>query len=91
MRALKIIIAVLLATSPILASNDGNSEQVITDLPDVQLRVHQQSNIYFSVTNFGFLGSQGGEYSDSEGNFIIAPSAEFPAESEIEYLFQGAI
>jgi|GEM_PF-6450962 len=60
-------------------------------LPNTQLFVHRESNIYFSVTNFGIIGSQEGQFHDYEGYFDPAPGAEFPADSEIEHLFFGAI
>jgi hypothetical protein len=60
-------------------------------LPDTQLRVHRTSDILFSVTNFGLIGSQDGEFSDEEGFFPVAPGAEYPAYSNIDYLFQGAL
>ena len=34
---------------------------------------------------------RGGDIQDYENVFIIAPGAEFPAESNVDYLFQGAI
>jgi len=93
MSALKIIIAVLIIASPVLALDNGKTinTPVTLDLPDTQLRVHAQSRIYFSVTNYGFIGSQGGDMEDYENVFTIAPGAEFPAGSNIDYLFQGAI
>jgi hypothetical protein len=65
--------------------------QVSAQLPDSQLRVHRVSNIQFSVTNFGLIGSQDGTFRDEEGVFLVAPGAEFPANSNIGYLFQGAL
>ncbi len=64
---------------------------IMGQLPDTQLRVHRESNILFSVTNFGFIGSQDGGFPDEEGIFAVPPGAEFPAYSGKEYLFQGAI
>src|SRR3990170_2019720 len=52
--------------------------------------VHRESNLWLTITNWGFLGSQGGSQWDSETN-LPAPSAEFPGGSGFEYLFQGAI
>lgn len=60
------------------------------DLPDVQVGVHHDSNIEFTVTNFGILGSLGGSYIDPETG-LEAPGAEFPAGSNIDYLFQGSL
>lgn len=93
MKSVITIIAVILLAYPIMATDfgKGGGGSVITDLPDTQLRVHHQSNIYFSVTNFGMIGSQGGDFDDYEGVFQVAPGAEFPAGSAIEHLFQGSI
>jgi len=65
MNAFKFLIAVLIMTSPVFALDNGKdaNETTILDLPDAQLRVHAQSNVYFSVTNFGMIGSQGGRHS----------------------------
>ncbi len=93
MKTIVTILTVLFLVPSLYAQNpsDGGGAPVITDLPDAQLRVHSESNIYFSVTNFGIIGSQGGAYSDYEGNFPVAPGAEFPADSDIDHLFQGAL
>ena len=56
----------------------------------VQQLVYRESNLWFTITNWGFLGSEGGSQWDSETN-QPAPSAEFPGGSGLEYLFQGAI
>jgi hypothetical protein len=53
--------------------------------------VHRWPNINFSVTNFGFLGSREGQFGDTEEFFDPAPGAMFPAGSDLDYLFQGAI
>jgi len=65
-------------------------DPVITDVPDFQLRVHRESNIALSVTNYGKLGSEGGNLYDPETG-TPAPSAEFPENSGIDYLFHGMI
>jgi hypothetical protein len=52
---------------------------------------HRISNIWFTITNWGFLGSaQDPNMLDPETG-EAAPSCEFPAGSDLEYLFQGAI
>jgi hypothetical protein len=68
-----------------------NDRPTILTLPDTQLRVHHASNILFSVTNFGILGSFDGQFFDSEGIFDITPGIEFPAYSNLDYLFFGSI
>ncbi|MGB2697865.1 MAG: FlgD immunoglobulin-like domain containing protein [Candidatus Zixiibacteriota bacterium] len=64
-----------------------------------QLRVHRRGNINFSITNWGFLGSQMRDLYESPGCLfcdhpdreVHAPSFEFPSNSDLEYLFQGAL
>ncbi|OGC93539.1 MAG: hypothetical protein A2W25_16960 [candidate division Zixibacteria bacterium RBG_16_53_22] len=60
-------------------------------LPNSCLRVHDVGNVWFSITNFGFFGSQDGEYEDCGGKYLVAPDCQFPAGSNIDYLFQGAL
>jgi len=48
--------------------------------PFTQTKAHKVGNIWLSVTNFGQFGNEGRR-----------PSCEFPANSNIEYLFTGAI
>lgn len=48
--------------------------------PFTQTKAHQVGNIWLSVTNFGEFGSRGRR-----------PSCEFPANSNIEYLYVGSI
>jgi hypothetical protein len=59
-------------------------------VPNTTLAVHNVGNFYFSVTNWGFFGSQAGDFSDPKTG-QPAPGAEFPAGSKIDYLFQGAL
>ena len=58
--------------------------------PNKTLRVHRVSNLYFSITNYGKLGSESRDLYDPLTQ-LPAPSCEFPAESGLEYLFQGAL
>lgn len=51
------------------------------DAPWTDLKTHRVSNMWLSVTNYGRFG-------DVTGN---QPSCEFPANSNIEYLYTGAI
>jgi len=48
--------------------------------PFTQTKAHKVGNIWLSVTNFGEFGSRGRR-----------PSCEFPANSNIEYLFVGSM
>ena len=79
---------IILITVSLIVAVTGNA--LSQNLPDVQVGVHHDSNIEFTVTNFGILGSMGGNYNDPETGFP-APGAEFPAGSDIEYLFVGAL
>jgi hypothetical protein len=87
--------AVFLMASMLLSTAYGSGDHgrvpARTELPNTQLMVHRAPNINLSVTNFGFLGSQEGEFEDIEGYFDPAPGAMFPARSSLEYLFQGGI
>ncbi|MBD3169052.1 MAG: hypothetical protein GF307_06185 [candidate division Zixibacteria bacterium] len=59
--------------------------------PNVTNATHRISNIWFTITNWGFLGSaQSTDIIDCETG-EVAPSCWFPAGSDLEYLFQGAI
>jgi hypothetical protein len=91
MKRLFILFGILLLESslPALDSSQG-STPITTDNPYFQLRVHRGSNIYFSVTNYGQLGSGARSLYDPDTGYP-APSAEFPAGSGIEHLFLGCI
>jgi hypothetical protein len=59
-------------------------------------RTHRKGNVWLTVTNWGFFGNLG--KGDSEAmsdpeymNQIWAPQCEFPGNSNIQYLFMGAI
>jgi hypothetical protein len=58
--------------------------------PYVTNRVHRVGNIGFCVTNYGFFGSQARAIRDPCTG-VQAPSFEFPINSGVEYLFQGAL
>lgn len=60
-------------------------------LPNTQLRVHDVGNVWLSITNFGFFGSQEGEFDDAAGIHDPAPGCVFPGGSNLDYLFQGAL
>jgi len=82
MKSAHVLLALLLLGSAAYSYNDGKDYQNVTDLPNTQLVVHRAPNINLSVTNFGFLGSQAGEFEDIEGYFDPAPGAMFPAYSD---------
>jgi len=58
--------------------------------PNKALRVHRVGNVWFSLTNYGKLGSEGRDIYDPLTN-ESAPSCEFPAGSNLEYLFGGCL
>jgi len=91
MKVSHVLLALALLVSAAYSYNDGKDYQIVTDLPNTQLVVHRAPNVNLSVTNYGFLGSQGGDIEDFEGIFDPAPGAMFPAGSDLDYLFQGAI
>lgn len=58
--------------------------------PFITNRTHKVGNIAFTITNWGFIGSQArGERDPCTGR--AAESFEFPIKSGIEYLFQGSM
>ncbi|MFQ6031323.1 MAG: hypothetical protein ACE5K2_00250, partial [Candidatus Zixiibacteriota bacterium] len=71
------------------------------DFPNIQQRAHRVGLLQLSVTNWGIFGSQmrDPEYKESKGGYFMlnpdeevdAPSAEYPAGSDLEYLFQGGL
>ncbi|MFH2054748.1 MAG: dockerin type I repeat-containing protein [bacterium] len=58
--------------------------------PYTTVRVHKVGNVHLAVTNFGMIGTQfAGLYDPETGE--LAPSCEYSADSDIEYLFQGPL
>jgi len=80
---------------------NAKSYKLSSDLPAVQQRVHRVGFLQLCVTNWGVFGSQMRDRNmmDSEGGCftphpyeeVEAPSAEYPAGSKLEYLFQGGL
>lgn len=60
------------------------------EIPFTTTRVHRIGNMAFCVTNYGFFGSQARAIRDACTG-LSAPSWEFPINSNVEYLFQGAL
>jgi hypothetical protein len=75
---------------PNYANQQGGPLYKSAVAPNQTLRVHRVSNVYFSITNYGKLGSENRDITDPLTN-LPAPSCEFPAGSNLEYLFQGCI
>ncbi len=68
----------------------GELTKPTSEIPFTTLAVHNVGNFFLSVTNWGFFGSQAGDFKDPKTG-LPAPGAEFPAGSNIDYLFQGAL
>ncbi len=64
-------------------------------VPNTQNRSHRVGNVWMTITNYGFFGSQfrQSQLNEMEGPYagMPAPSFEFPAGSGVNYLFQGAL
>ncbi|MFH1861963.1 MAG: hypothetical protein ABH878_04040, partial [bacterium] len=58
-------------------------------------RVHRKGNIWLNITNWGFFGNYGPGDSDAmedpEYPGTWAPQCEYPGNSDVQYLFMGAI
>jgi len=63
--------------------------------PNTQNRVHRVGNMWMNITNWGFFGNYsiwgGLGMEDPEYPGTWAPQCEYPANSNIQYLFQGAL
>ena len=65
--------------------------------PNTQNRVHRRSNMWMNITNWGFFGNYfinsviDNPMEDPEYPGTYAPQCEFPAGSEVMYLYQGAL
>jgi len=63
--------------------------------PNTQNRVHRVGNIWMNFTNWGFFGNRSVWGSlgmdDPEYPGTWAPQCEYPANSGVQYLFQGAL
>ncbi len=73
----------------------------VTATPNTQNCSHRVGNVFFTITNWGFFGSQFGDSYDwlTEDYCLgpgvrageLAPSFEFPAGTGVNYLYQGAL
>jgi len=61
--------------------------------PNVMNRVHRKSNVWMNITNWGIIGNWSpgtpNAMGDPEYPGTVAPQCEFPAGSDIQYLFKG--
>ncbi|MBN1996484.1 hypothetical protein JW935_02955 [candidate division KSB1 bacterium] len=75
-----IICVVISSASARDSVKEGKKSLAKTNLATVDLKTHNVGNMWLSVTNYGQFGSaDAGDYS----------SCEFPANSDVEYLFYG--
>ena len=77
--------------------------KLTADLPNAQARVHRVGLLHLCVSNWGFFGSgpghslydlkesKGGCFNPHPDEEVLAPSAEYPPGSNIEYLFWGGL
>jgi len=82
-------------------SSPTENYKLADDLPIAQQRVHRVGLLQLCMSNWGVFGSQGRDASmmESEGGCfmaspyeeVVAPSAEYPAGSNLEYLFQAGL
>ena len=66
-----------------------DSRHITTEAPDAQWKVHRASNIHFTITNFGHIGNAHDVMDPDTGE--LAPGAEFPGGSGLDYLFMGCL
>lgn len=97
-KILLLLLLVGLATTNLYATfpqnNGGGGTGTLAKpavLPNTCLRVHDVGKVRLSITNFGFFGSQDGQFPDCGGYYLLAPGCEFPGGSNQNYLFQGAL
>jgi hypothetical protein len=77
--------------------------KLASDLPNAQQRVHRVGLLHMCVSNWGFFGSapghslynlkesKGGCFNPNPDEEVLAPSAEYPPGSGIDYLFWGGL
>lgn len=108
LRSLSVAMAILAAFATGNAIQARNSDvtgekpavfQAATAWPSSQNCSHRVGNLWMTITNWGFFGSQFNQSQLTElyclGPGIpygsLAPSAEYPAGSGVNYLYQGAL
>lgn len=80
-RAALVLLSLAVLTCFVIESSWGQT-------PNMENRTHRIGNIGFTVTNWGQIGSNMRELTDPWTG-LLAPSAEFPLDSGLEYLFSG--
>ncbi len=59
--------------------------------PSLQVGVHKVGQVNLTVTNYGIIGTQGDPTVRDPETGLPAPSCEYPAGTDVQYLFQGAL
>ena len=78
-------------------SSPGKNGIRTTDVanPFTYNRTHRKSNVWLTITNWGYIGNNSPGRSDAmedpEYPGTWAPQCEFPGGSDIQYLFMGAL
>jgi hypothetical protein len=84
------ILTFLLTASLAHSAAVEGSGRTTTDAPNFQLKVHRASYIYLTITNFGHLANAH-DLPDPDLPGELAPGAEFPGGSGLDYLFMGCL
>lgn len=71
-------------------SGDRFFKPSAVETPNFQNCVHKYNQLLLCISNWGFFGSEMGGQTDCETGGVAA-SGEFPAGTQVEYLFQGAL
>ncbi len=102
----RIIFSLLLGLMGFLAAVEAKDNRSIidkyqppqqTDIYNIARynRTHRKGNIWLTITNWGFFGNNGPTDSraleDPEYPGTWAPQCEYPGNSQVQYLFKGAV
>ncbi len=99
------LFAVLLFSLSALASTDEERwenvpgkellRNVTVANPNTQNRTHRKTNVWLTITNWGYFGNNSPGRSDAledpEYPGTWAPQCEYPGGSDVQYLFMGAL
>jgi hypothetical protein len=70
---------------------DFSIQKSTLSVPNTQQIVHDIGNIWLTVSNYGFFGNKTSSEYDSTAGHAGFISCQFPAHSNWDYLFQGAL
>ena len=74
-----------------LVGPDFSIQSPALDIPNTEQIVHDIGNIWLTVSNYGFFGNKTWFEYDSTAGHSGFISCQFPARSNWDYLFQGAL